>query len=322
MSTVDVAAATPSAGTRRVLLTGATGVIGSHCIDPLRRRGFEIVATYNTRPPLPIEGVRWVQADLLDADTPRRLVAEAAASHLLHLAWYVEPGKMIASPDNLSWSRASIDLLRLFRESGGERCVIGGSCYEYDWRYGYCNEQLTPRQPDTLYGAAKHGLAETLLGYCAATGLAGAWGRMFFLYGPNENPRRLVPSVILSLLKGEAALSSHGQQVRDYMHVRDVGEGLVALLDSQARGAYNICSGRATTIASIVVALGELTGRSDLLRIGAIAARANDAPLVVGDPAAARCDFGWEASISLRDGLRTTVDWWRSELGKAGDNHS
>jgi nucleoside-diphosphate-sugar epimerase len=305
-----------------VLLTGATGFIGSHCIESLHRRGFEVVATYNSRAPAPIDGVRWVQADLLEAGTIERLIDDAKASHLLHLAWYVEPGKMIAHPDNLSWSRASIELMRRFREAGGERCVIGGSCYEYDWRYGYCNEQLTPRQPDTLYGAAKHGLAETLLGYCGASGLSGAWGRMFFLYGPNENPRRLVPSVILSLLKGEAALSSHGRQVRDYMHVADVAEGMVALLDSQARGAYNIASGQATTIVSIVQALGELTGRSELLQIGAIPARANDALLVVGDPAAAKRDFGWETSISLRDGLRATVEWWRNELGSVADNRS
>lgn len=301
---------------RRVLLTGATGFIGSHCIEPLRRRGYEVVATYNTRQPQPLDGVRWVQANLLEAGAAERLLAEAQASHLLHLAWYVEPGKMIASPDNLDWSRASIDLFRRFHVAGGERCVIGGSCYEYDWRYGYCSEALTPRQPDTLYGAAKQGLAETLLGYGAAAGLSAAWGRMFFLYGPNENPRRLVPSVILSLLKGEPALSSHGRQVRDYMHVQDVADGMVALLDSSARGAYNIASGQATTIVSIVQALGELTGRGDLLRIGAIPARANDAPLVVGDTAAAKRDFGWEAAIPLREGLASTLDWWRAELKK------
>lgn len=298
---------------RRVLLTGATGFIGAHCIQPLLERGFEVVAVGNARPGLARPGVRWIQANLLEAGAAERVVAEAGASHLLHLAWYVEPGKMIGSPDNLDWSRASIDLFRRFHAAGGERCVIGGSCYEYDWRYGYCSEQLTPRQPDTLYGAAKHGLAETLLGYAAATGLSAGWGRMFFLYGPNENPRRLVPSVVLSLLRGEPALSSHGRQVRDYLHVQDVADGMVALLDSAARGAYNIAGGQATTIAAIVTALGEITGRSDLLRLGAIPARANDAPLVVGDPAAARRDFGWEARIALRDGLASTVDWWRAQ---------
>jgi nucleoside-diphosphate-sugar epimerase len=306
--------ASSGAERRRVLLTGASGFIGLHCIVPLLQRGFEVVGTYRSSEPPAIEGVRWVRADLLQEDAPRRLIDEVSPSHLLHLAWYVEPGKMIGHADNLSWVRASIELLRRFHESGGRRCVAGGSCYEYDWRYGYCNEEHTPRKPDTLYGAAKHGMAEVLLGYCASTGLSGAWARMFFLYGPHENPRRLVPAVVLSLLKGEPALSSHGEQIRDYMHVQDVADGLASLLDSAARGAYNLASGRATTIRSIVEMLGELTGRADLLRIGAIPARANDAPLVLGDSALALREFGWKSNITLREGLRSTVDWWKARV--------
>src|SRR6266849_2205838 len=270
---MDVKSATSKGALRRVLLTGASGFIGLHCIQPLIQRGFEVVGTYRTSQPLAIEGVRWVRAELLQGDTARRLIDEAAPSHLLHLAWYVEPGKMIGHTDNLSWVSASVELLRRFQECGGVRCVVGGSCYEYDWRYGYCSEELTPRKPDTLYGAAKNGLAEALLGYWTATGLSGAWARMFFLYGPHENQRRLVPSIILSLLRGMPAQSSHGEQIRDYMHVQDVARGLVALLDSSARGAYNLASGRATAIRTIVETLGELTGRTDLLRMGAIPAR-------------------------------------------------
>lgn len=301
--------------TRRVLLTGGTGFIGFHCIPALLERGFEIVATCNRTVPPSIDGVQWLSADLLRPGAAGDVVREAKASHLLHLAWYVEPGRLISHPDNLAWSIASLELLRNFCDAGGKRCVIGGTCYEYDWRYGYCNEQLTPRQPDSLYGACKLGLLEILTGYCAAVGLSGAWGRLFFLYGPRENPRRLVPSVIQSLLRGEPALCSHGKQIRDYAHVQDVAEGLVGLLESSAQGAYNIGSGEATSISTIVQALGELTGRSDLLRIGALPARANDMPLVVADTGAAKRDFGWEARIPLRDGLADTVSWWRTYLG-------
>lgn len=301
----------------RVLLTGATGFIGSHCIAPLLARGFEVVATCRNRAPAAAAGVRWIRADLLDPAGRAAALAEARPSHLLHLAWYVEPGAMINHADNVAWAAASIDLVRRFHEQGGTRVAVGGSCYEYDWRFGYCTEGLTPCRPDTLYGAAKHGLAEILLGYCAATGLSGAWGRMFFLYGPNENPKRLVPAVILALLRGEEARSSHGLQIRDYMHVQDVADGMVALLASGARGAFNIASGRATTIRTIVEMLGEITTRPELLRIGAIPARANDAPLVVGDTALALREFGWQARIPLEEGLRATVDWWRGAAGAA-----
>jgi nucleoside-diphosphate-sugar epimerase len=200
-----------------------------------------------------------------------------------------------------------------FQKSGGARCVAGGSCYEYDWRYGSCVEDLTPRTPDTVYGLAKNSFSDALQAFALSTGLSCAWARMFFLYGPHENPRRLVPSIILSLLKGEDAKSSHGEQLRDYAHVQDVADGIVALLDSDCTGSYNVATGNAVSIRSIVEKLGALVGREDLLKIGAIPARANDAPLVVASTAKATRDFGWRSRIGLDAGLAATVAWWRAQ---------
>jgi nucleoside-diphosphate-sugar epimerase len=246
------------------------------------------------------------------------LVREHKPNGLLHLAWFVEPGKLITDAANLAWVSASLDLIRLFRENGGERCTVSGSCYEYDWRHGYCVEHITPCEPDTLYGAAKDSLRRTFLAYCNTSGLSGSWGRAFFMYGPRENPTRLVSSIIISLLKGTPAKSSHGLQVRDYLHIQDVADGLVTLFASQARGAYNIAGGDCTTIRRIVELLGETTGRSDLLQIGALPARANDAPLVVGDGRHTFNDTGWKPSIPLVVGLASTVDWWRGQMPGLG----
>jgi nucleoside-diphosphate-sugar epimerase len=239
----------------------------------------------------------------------------------LHLAWFVEPGKLITDASTLAWVAASLDLIRAFREAGGERCVVSGSCYEYDWRYGFCAEDVTPCEPDTLYGAAKDSLRRTFLAYGATSGLSGAWGRAFFMYGPRENPARLVSSVILSLLKGTPAKSSHGLQVRDYLHIQDVADGLVALFASPAKGAYNIAAGTPVTIREIVELLGKITGRGDLLQIGALPARANDAPLVLGDTRRTLADTGWKPALSLEAGLSATVEWWRGQmLNDAGGN--
>jgi nucleoside-diphosphate-sugar epimerase len=142
------------------------------------------------------------------------------------------------------------------------------------------------------------------------------------MYGPRENPARLVSSVILSLLKGSPAKSSHGLQVRDYSHIQDVADGLVALFASDAKGPYNIAAGAPVTIRQIVELLGAITGRSDLLQIGALSARANDAPLVLGDGRRAWNDFGWKPKVALEAGLSETVDWWRSHTDDAGDRRS
>ncbi len=298
----------------RVLVTGATGFLGSHCLRPLVARGYEVLALHRERPPVDEAGVRWVRSDIMDRVAMGRLLEEHRPNGLLHLAWFVEPGKLITDPSNLSWVAASLDLIRAFRERGGERCTISGSCYEYDWRFGYCVEDVTPCEPDTLYGAAKDSLRRTFLSYCNVTGLSGSWGRAFFMYGPRENPSRLVSSVILSLLNGQPAKSSHGLQVRDYLHIQDVADGMVALFASANRGAYNIAAGTSTTIREIVELLGKITGRTDLLQIGALPARANDAPLVLGDGRRALGDFGWKPRLGLEAGLEETVDWWRAHL--------
>jgi nucleoside-diphosphate-sugar epimerase len=303
---------------QRVLVTGASGFLGNHCLAPLVTRGFEVIALHRERATVDVPGVRWVRGDVMDRAQMRAVLDEHRPRSLLHLAWFVEPGKLIADPSNLAWTAASLDLIRAFRERGGERCVVSGSCYEYDWRYGYCVEDVTPCEPDTLYGAAKDALRRAFLAYCNVCGLSGAWGRAFFMYGPRENPARLVSSVILSLLRGQPAASSHGLQVRDYLHIQDVAEGMVALLASDAKGAYNIAAGSAVTIREIVELLGKITGRSDLLQIGALPARANDAPLVLGDTRRAAGDIGWTPKLTLEAGLSATVDWWRTHLRDSG----
>jgi nucleoside-diphosphate-sugar epimerase len=302
----------------RVLVTGATGFLGSHCLAPLVERGFNVLALYHEKEPQDVPGVRWVRGDVMDRAAMSSLLEQHKPQGLLHLAWFVEPGKLISDSSNLSWVSASLDLMRAFRESGGERCAVSGSCYEYDWRFGYCVEEVTPCEPDTLYGASKDALRRTLLAYCNASGLSGSWGRAFFMYGPRENPARLVSSVIISLLKGLPAKSSHGLQVRDYLHIQDVADGMVALLASECRGAYNIAAGTSTTIREIVELLGKITGRSDLLQIGVLPARANDVPLVLGDGRRTLNDVGWKPRFGLEAGLSHTVDWWRAHLKRRG----
>jgi nucleoside-diphosphate-sugar epimerase len=281
---------------------------------PLVERGFDVLGLYHKRAPQDVPGVRWVRGDVMDRAAMRSVLEGYKPTGLLHLAWFVKPGELIKDPSNLSWAAASLDLIRSFHESGGERCTVSGSCYEYDWRFGYCVENVTPCEPDTLYGAAKDGLRRTFLAYCNGSDLSGSWGRGFFMYGPRENPARLVSSVIISLLKGLAAKSSHGLQVRDYLHVQDVADGMVALFASQGRGAYNIAAGAPTTIRQIVELLGKITGRSDLLQIGALPARANDAPLILGDCGHTFNDTGWKPRLTLGEGLSATVDWWRAHL--------
>ena len=298
---------------KKVLLTGATGFIGQHCIGTLASLGYEVHAVSSRKPVDSSGGAIWHQADLLQPGSAKPLLAAVKPSHLLHLAWYVVPGKLISSPENFAWVTASMELAREFAEQGGKRMVVSGSGYEYDWRYGYCSESLTPAVPNTVYGACKQALSTLLQAFAGTVGVSAAWGRVFFLYGPGEHPDRLVSSVIRGVLAGKPAPCSHGRQIRDYMHVQDVADGLVALLDSAVEGAVNVSSGRATTLREIVLAIGRICGRPELINIGAIPARANDTPLVVGENTRLTGEVGWTPQIDLEQGLLQTIDWWKEQ---------
>ena len=190
-------------GAKRVLVTGATGFIGSHVLRPLIQRGYEVHAVSSKPSPSTDSAVTWHQVDLFDSVASSHLMEEVRATHLLHLAWYVVPGKLISSDLNYDWVRSSLELLRGFQRHGGRRIVMPGSSYEYDWSYGYCHETRTPTVPNTVYGACKHALDGMAQAFCRSHGLSYAWPRVFFLYGPNEHPDRLVSSVIRSLLQGQ-----------------------------------------------------------------------------------------------------------------------
>lgn len=192
---------------------------------------------------------------------------------------------------------------------------MAGSCAEYDWRYGYCSEQVTPLTPSTLYGSCKHSLQIMLNAFAGQSPeLSTAWGRVFFLYGPHEHPTRLVASVIGSLLKNEPARCSHGNQIRDFLHVRDVADAFTALLDADIGGPVNIGSGQPIAVKEIVHKIASRIGRPGLARLGALPAAPNESPLVVADTRRLSEEVGWTPRYDLNGGLQQTISWWRDQI--------
>jgi nucleoside-diphosphate-sugar epimerase len=295
--------------TGRLLVTGGGGFVGRHAAAAAAARGYEVHAT--TRGPAEQggSGATWHSVDLLDADAAARLVRCLRPTHLLHTAWQTEHGRYWSSINNPRWAAATACLASEFAAAGGTRFVLVGSCAEYDWSHGVMVERLTPTRPHTLYGAAKLAAHEFVQTLARTDGFTAATGRIFFAYGPHENANRFVPYVSRALAAGEPALLSGGRQIRDFLHVADVAEALLVLLADTSTGAFNIGTGEPVRLAEIASQLGQVSGRSHLIRLGAVPDRADDGPVLVADTRRLRA-LGWAPSRSLGEGLADTYAWW------------
>ena len=289
---------------KRIVVTGASGFIGSATIAPLLKRGFEVHALGRGGA---VPGATAHACDLL-ADDPVPMLRAIRPTYLLHLAWYAEPGKFWASPANLDWVAASLRLVRAFAEAGGARLVGAGTCAEYDWSGdGVLDERTTPLAPATLYGAAKAALFGLLAAAAPVLGLSFAWGRVFFPYGAREQPGRLLSSILDGIAAGAPVPMSEGTQRRDFLHVDDVGAAFAALADSAVEGAVNIGSGEVVSVRAFAQAAAEAAGGAHLLRPGTRPMQAGEPLLLVARTDRLRHEVAFSHRHDLASGLADAV---------------
>lgn len=308
---------------RTVIVTGGLGFIGRNTIEPLVARGFTVHIITRRIDPIEREAivercghsVRFHQADLHDTDRVTPLVKKIRASHLLHLAWDTRHGVFWNSPENLDWIVTSKLLLTAFIEAGGKRAVGVGTCAEYDWegQESLQTEGASKLLPMTMYGQSKQAFRKSMISLGQHHKISTAWGRVFSLFGPNEDPNRFISSLILSLLQEKEFLASAGDQIRDFADVRDVAAGFVALLDSQVTGDVNIASGEARTVSSVVMHIGEEVGRSELIKLGARPKQIGEPVRLVAAVERLRKEVKWKPTSSFEQRISETIEWWQGK---------
>jgi nucleoside-diphosphate-sugar epimerase len=300
----------------KVFVTGAPGFIGSHVVRRLLLNGHTVHAAVRPSTSLArladvAESIEWMHCDLTDSDRLRTLVLRVRPDACTHLAWYAEPGQYLRSTENLRMLVAGIELARTLADSGCSRLLATGTCFEYDTEQGYLSES-TPTRPVTLYAATKLALHLALDRFSHTVGMPVVWARIFYLYGPQEDERRLVPTVIRTLAQGRQAELTSGEQVRDYLHVADVASAITTLLETDAVGAVNVGSGQPVTVRHVAEVIGRTIGRTDLLAFGARAADPDDPPFICANSRQLRESTSWTPAYTLERGIQDTVAWWRT----------
>jgi UDP-glucose 4-epimerase len=293
---------------RKVLVTGATGFIGTPLCSRLVENGAEVYALSRSIQESTSEDLHWIQADLADISSARQIFDQVRPDIIFHFSGLATAATdlELVTPTFQSLLASTVYLLVSAANFGCSRFVLPGSLTEP--AVGHFN-------PGSPYGAAKWA--------------SSVYGRMFFelyntpvvnvrpfmTYGPGQSLGKLIPYATLSALRGESPKLSSGGWQADWIYVDDVVAGFLAAGSTAGIDGLTIDlgSGELTTVAAIVQNIINLTGRKVKPIFGAHADRPFE-QICVADTKQAYATLGWQPTVSLTEGLERTISWLRERV--------
>lgn len=256
----------------KLLVTGATGFIGSHLIPLLLRSGHEVtVIVRDTEHAKVYDWFVLVQHLEIDIYQNEQITIPQLENYnaLIHLAWSGLPNynEMFHLETNLP---AEFRFLGMLIENGLKHLLVTGTCAEYGMQYGPLSEE-TETQPITPYALAK----DTLRKYLQAMqkknpGLNLQWARLFYMYGEGQSSHSLLAKLETALKNGSTVFNmSGGEQLRDYLPVEEVAGYLLKLVENpDIEGVVNICSGQPISVRRLVEGVIETKQTEIKLNLG------------------------------------------------------
>jgi len=299
----------------KIVLTGGAGFIGSNLISRLQEfGGYEVVVLDNE-----VLGKRefisdlrheFVHGDIRDKPLVRRILRGADA--VIHLAADTRVIPSIANPGfNMDVNvQGSFNILEAMRETGVSRLVnasTGGAIMgEVE---PPVHEDMTPR-PASPYGASKLAVEGYCSAFAASYGMSCVSLRFSNVYGPRSfHKGSVIAHFMKQLLIGKPLeIFGDGSQTRDFVHVRDLSDGIVAALQRKASGVFQLGTGKPTAVSEVIALLAEVTG----LKPHAIYRefRAGEVRHTWCKIDHARNSIGFNPGISLPEGLKDTWQWF------------
>lgn len=296
------------------LVTGGAGFIGSHLCDLLRGAGW-IVHSVGRRPRSAATTHRHWAMDLTDAAATRDLVMSIQPDYVFHLAGHVWATTDLALvlPTFHSNLHTTVNLLHALVETSCRRFIMTGSQIEPDARSG----EAVPNLP---YTASKCASSDYVRMFYALYQLPGVIARVFMVYGPRQNPSKLIPYVIGCLLRGEVPQITNPRHLGDWIYVDDVAVGLarMAVAPNAAGRTIDLGSGSLISTAQLVQKVCELMGAEVRPVFGALPGSGTE-PTRVARIDETRRMLGWSPNVTLAEGLRCTIEWCNESAGRRAE---
>ncbi|MDO7884407.1 NAD-dependent epimerase/dehydratase family protein [Hymenobacter cheonanensis] len=297
----------------RVVLTGATGFIGSYLAEELVAKGYEVLALRRTQSSLwrvaSVAGhITWVTID--EPDWQQQVVAWQA-EYLVHAAWLgVGVGQRDDWNSQLSNLTFTMELLQTLLPGGLKKVVVLGSQAEYGAFHGRVDEGQ-PTQPVMAYGAVKLATLELVRAYCSAQSLEWYWLRVFAVFGPREDAHWFVSFVAANFLKYQSPALTNCEQQYDYLFAPDLARAIVQTLPAAPgfSGVYNVGANRAISLRTMVDTIRDLTGTATSVQYGALPYRPGQVMHMESSTSRFEHTFGPITQTALPTALAATVEY-------------
>ena len=301
----------------RCFVTGGTGLIGSHLVRLLLEQDCQVGVLVRATSDLwriqdVLHRLHVITGDLAVIGQAGPAIQKFAPDVVFHLGWYGVGSRYRNDPAQVSQNLyGSLKLLQVAREAGCQ-CWVGlGSQAEYGRYDGILVEDL-PTRPETMYGVVKLCVGLLSQKLCETYGIRFAWLRLLAAYGPMDDPQHMIPYVILSLLRGQETALTSGEQHWDYLYVEDAVRATWQVsAHPTAQGIFNLGSGEAYTVRSIVEHIRDLIDPGLPLGLGEVPYRPDQIMHLQADVARLRKATGWTPRVGMDKGLERTVAWFR-----------
>jgi UDP-glucose 4-epimerase len=304
---------------RRVLVTGGAGFIGSHTVEALLERGWEVTALDNLSTGQQqnlerAEGARLVVGDIEDQGLLTALLRPGAFDAVVHLAAVASVTQSLEDP--VATHRVNVDgTLHVFeaaRQAGVRRVVVASSAAIYGDVAACPVSEDAPKRPAAPYGLQKWFAEQYARLYAESFGLETVCLRYFNVYGPRQDPASPYSGVISVFAERLAQrqpvrIYGDGGQTRDFVYVKDVAAVNVAAVEARLSGyhAVNVGTGRQTTICELYHRVAALAGSDAEPAFGP--PRPGDIRNSCAHPKHLWDTLGIIARTSLADGLQATL---------------
>ena len=304
---------------RRALVSGASGFVGANLARRLLADGHEVhlVLRPHHKPWRLDDIAQDVQVhkvDLTDRDGVDRAVAGAKPDWVFHLAAHgAYPTQKDLDQMIETNVRGTANLVAAAVHAGVNAFVNAGTSSEYGYK-DHAPAEDEWLEPNSDYAVTKAAATMFCRHTAQRTGLPITTLRLYSVYGPFEEPARLVPTLIVQGMEARLPTLVNPDIARDYIYVDDACDAFVlaAATDKQDPGVvYNIGSGVQTTLLEIVESTRRILGVKAEPQWGSMEQRSWDTNVWVSNPSKFRSRFGWTPSCDLESGLRKTVEWFR-----------